>query len=212
MPEPLAHAPAREGAPARPAAWDWALTLVTVGLLGTLGAQSLAGTVWAWVATRTVPGWEETSHAGFVAVMNAVAAPQVVVLVVVMGLCVPKRLFSRRLLVAVSAAMVAAGLVAGLAGRSLETGLAVYLALAALIQAAVVVMTLAGAGSLAYLSQGHAAKAGSGLLHLGIVLFTLVVVAMQDSAWMLPTFGVSALLVVGGSAMSFLAGPAARRR
>ena len=43
--------------------------------------------------------------------MNEIAAPMIVALVVVMGLCVPKRLFSRRVLLWVSVAMVAAGAV-----------------------------------------------------------------------------------------------------
>lgn len=195
--------------PKRPA-WDYGLTLVTVGLLGSLGAQSLLGTLYAWFATRTVPDWEAVSYGAFVDGMNALAAPQVVALVVVMGLCVPKRLFSRTLLVIVSAAMVTVGLIAGLAARSLEQGLAAYLALAALIQVAVVVMTVAGAQAPSYLTQGRVAKAGSGMLHLGVVLFTLVVVALQDSVWMLPTFGVSAVLILTGSAMSFYASPVAR--
>jgi hypothetical protein len=42
--------------------------------------------------------------------------------VVVMGLCVPKRLFSRRLLLWVSLAMLAVGAVAGLVNGSLATG------------------------------------------------------------------------------------------
>ncbi|TLM69749.1 MAG: hypothetical protein FDZ70_09510 [Actinobacteria bacterium] len=204
MPAPVAPAPAKRSS------WDWALTLVTVGLLGSLGAQSLIGTLYAWFATRTVPDWEALHYGAFVGAMNAVAAPQVVALVVVMGLCVPKRLFSRGALIAVSAAMVAVGLVAWAASGSMTAGMAVYLALAALIQVAVVVMTVAGAAAPSYLTQGRVAKAGSGLLHLGVVLFTLVVVALQDSAWMLPVFGVSALLILAGTAMSVYATPVAK--
>ena len=70
--------------------------------------------------------------------MNAIAAPLVVALVVVMGLCVPKRLFSRRRSCSCRSAMVAVGVGVGLFTASLQTGLAVYLALAALIQVAVV--------------------------------------------------------------------------
>lgn len=189
----------------RRTAWDFALMMATVVLLGVLGVQSLVGTLYAWWAYRTVPGWESTGYPGFVAAMNAVAAPLAVALVLVMGLCVPKRLFERRVLLWVSAVGVGAGVGAGAVARSVQAGLAVYLGLAGLLQVAVVVLTIAGAGGLAYMSEGRIAKAGSGLLHLGFILFALTVVAWQDSSVMLPAFIASALLLAGGSAMSFYA-------
>lgn len=191
---------------ARRAAWDFVLMMLTVGLLAALGTQSFIGTIYVWWAQRTDPGFMEARYAGFVELMNAVAAPQVVALVVVMGLCVPKRLLARRALVAVSAAMAALGIGVWAATGSLVKGLGAYLAAASLIQVAVVVLTMAGAPSLTYLSRGRVAKAGSGLLHLGFVIFMLVVVALQDSPFMLATFWFATICTVAGCAMSFYAG------
>jgi putative acetyltransferase len=129
----------------------------------------------------------------------------VVALVVVMGLCVPKRLFARGPLIAVSAAMVAVGAVAALALRSLADGLAVYLLLAAAIQLAVVVMTGAGIRGPSYLTEGRLTKTGSGLLHLGFIVFALVVVALQSSPLMMPIFALAGLLIAVGMALSFYA-------
>jgi hypothetical protein len=185
--------------------WDFGLTVATVALLGSLGLQSFAGTLYSWWALRMVPGWEQTGYLGFVSVMNAIAAPQVVALVVVMGLCVPKRLFSRQVLLLVSALMVVAGAAAGLLRGSLSTGLAVYLTLAALIQVAVVVLTVAGARSPSYLTQGRLTKVGSGLLHLGFIVFGFVVVELQHSRLMMPVFDAAAVLVAAGTALSFYA-------
>jgi hypothetical protein len=126
-----------------------------------------------------------------------------------MGLCVPKRLFSRRALADVSVAMLALGVIVGMIARSIVAGLTTYLAAAALVQIAVVVLTLRGAGRLAYLSSSRVAKAGSGLLHLGFIGFAIVVVALQESPAMLPVFFASAVLLTGGSAMSFYARPVA---
>jgi hypothetical protein len=190
--------------------WDFFLMSLTIGLLGALGAQSLIGTLYAWWGYRTQPAFEQTTYPAFIAVMNAVAAPMVVALVIVMGLCVPKRLLARRTLAIVSAAMLAAGLATWVATGSLATGLAIYLALSALIQVAVVMLTLAGARGLAYLSESRIAKAGSGLLHLGFILFALVVVALQRSPYMLPVFYASATLLTAGSAMAFYARSASR--
>jgi hypothetical protein len=190
----------------RQRSWDFALTVITVVLLASLGVQSFVGTIWVLFAEKTIPGWEQgAGYTSYVTAMNAIAAPQILALVVVMGLCVPKRLFSRRLLLGVSVAMVAAGVAAGVASSDLGRGLAVYLGLAAAIQVAVVVMTVAGVRGPSYLTQGRLTKTGSGLLHLGFIVFGIVIVALQRSPLMLPVFSASAVLVTVGTAMAFYA-------
>lgn len=185
--------------------WDFSLTVLTVVLLGSLGVQSFIGTLYVWWAQRTTPGWQQVGYAGFVETMNLIAAPQLVALVVVMGLCVPKRLFSRTLLLAVSLAMVVIGVAAWLWTGSAATGLAAYLALAALIQVAVVVLTAVGTKGPSYLTEGRLTKLGSGLLHLGFIVFAIVVAVLQRSSLMIPVFWASTVLIVGGTLLSFYA-------
>ncbi len=192
--------------------WDFSLTVATVVILGLLGVQSFGGTLYTWWAERTIAGWEQTGYSGFVALMNEIAAPLVVALVVVMGLCVPKRLFERRALVGVSAGMIAVGIGVGVYASSLATGLATYLALGALIQVAVVALTIAGVRGPSYLTEGRLTKTGSGLLHLGFIGVAFVVVALQHSTLMLPAFAVSGLCLAGGSALAFYAEKLAWRR
>ena len=57
----------------------------------------------------------------------------------------------------------------------LETGLAIYLALAGRIQLAIVALTVAGVRGPSYLTEGRLTKTGSGLLHLGFIMFGIVV-------------------------------------
>jgi hypothetical protein len=185
--------------------WDFSLTVITVLLLSSLGLQSFVGTLYVWWAQTSIPAWEQTGYESYVALMNLIAAPQLIALIVVMGLCVPKRLFSRRALVAVSVAMVAAGLVAGLVSGSLATGVTIYLGLAAFIQLAVVLLTAAGAAGPSYLTEGRLTKLGSGLLHLGFIVFGIVVAALQRSAFMLPVFWTATVLMTAGTALSFYA-------
>lgn len=186
--------------------WDFWLTIATVVVLAALGVQSFVGTGYVWWATRAIPGWDSgPGYTAYVTIMNRVAAPLVLVLVLVMGLCVPKRLFSRRVLIVVSATMLAAGMSVWAVTGSLETGLAVYLALAAVIQVAVVILTVAGVRGPSYLTEGRLTKTGSGLLHLGFILFAIVVVALQRSTWMMPVFSAGALLSIAGTALSFYA-------
>ena len=186
--------------------WDFTLTVVTVVLLASLGVQSFAGTLYSWWAQGAVVAWQSVGYDQFVAWMNAVAAPQIVALVVVMGLCVPKRLFDRGTLLAVSAAMVTAGAVVTLATASVGTGLAVYLLLAGSIQVAVVAMTVAGARGPSYMTEGRLTKTGSGMLHLGFIVFAFVVVALQHSRLMVYLFAIAAALMISGTALSFYAG------
>jgi len=192
--------------------WDFGLTVVTVILLASLGVQSFLGTLYVWWAERTVPAWEQVGYSAYVETMNLIAAPQLIALVVVMGLCVPKRLFSRTLLLAVSVGMVVAGVAAYFTTGSLSTGLAVYLALAGLIQLAVVLMTAAGAKGPSYLTEGRLTKLGSGLLHLGFIVFGIVVAVLQGSAFMIYVFWAATVLMVVGTAMSFYANRLAVRR
>lgn len=185
--------------------WDFALTVLTVAFLGGLGLQSFLGTIYVWWAQNSIQGWEQLYYSAYIARMNAIAAPQLIALIVVMGLCVPKRLFSRRTLLFVSAGMVAAGIAAWVYTGSIATGLTLYLGLAALIQVAVVVLTGIGAKGPSYLTEGRITKLGSGLLHLGFIVFGIVVASLQRSAFMLPVFWASTVLMVGGTAMSFYA-------
>lgn len=185
--------------------WDFALMVATIALLVAIGVQTLGGTLYSWWAHDAIAGWEQgPGYAAYMRVMNAAAAPLVAGLVVVLGLCVPKRMFARRVLLAVSAGLVAFGIAAAVLGRSLETGMAAYLAAAALLQTVVVGVTLARGGGITYLTEGRGRRLGSALLHLGFIVFCFVVVALQGSpAVMLPVFFVSAILLAAGSAMSF---------
>lgn len=193
--------------------WDLGLTIVTVALLGGLGVQSFVGTIYVWWAQRVDPTWMEHGYAPYVETMNLIAAPMLVLLVIVMGLCVPKRLLSRRALIVVSVGMLAAGGVAGVVRGSLADGLSFYLALAALIQVAVVVLTAFGRGSTThYLTEGRVTRLGSGLLHLGFIVFGIVVASLQRSPLMAPVFWTATTLMTLGTVMSFYASAFARRR
>ena len=183
--------------------WDFILMMVTVGLLAALGVQSFVGTAYAWWAQRSDAAWELTGYTDFANVMNAIAAPLVIALVVVLGLCVPKRVLTRTALAVVSVAMVAVGVAVWALTSDPAVGLGAYLVVASVLQLAVVVMTAVGSPSLVYLTEGRLTRIGSGLLHLGFLLFALVVVALQDSEWMLPVFFASAVLTVVGTTMSF---------
>lgn len=185
--------------------WDFGLTVITVFLLGALGVQSFIGTIYVWWAQRSDPAWMDTGYAGYVDTMNLIAAPLLVALVVVMGLCVPKRLFSRGALIISSLAMIAVGVGVGVVRGSLTDGLTAYLMLAAGIQVAVVALTAAGRGGTHYLTEGRLTRLGSGLLHLGFIVFGIVIASLQHSELMLPVFWAATAFMTTGTVMSFYA-------
>ena len=129
-------------------------------LLASLGVQSFLGTIYVWWAQTANPAWEQVGYASFVRTMNAIAAPQVVLLVVAMGLCVPKRLFSPD-----DACCGSRRRWSRRAGRvavtgSLPPGWRSTSPWPALIQVAVVVLTAAGAKGPSYLTEGRLTKLG----------------------------------------------------
>ncbi len=187
--------------------WGYTLTLVTVVLLCALGVQSLLGTVYVWWAQRSVADWERVGYAAYAHTMDLIGAPLLIALIVVMGLCVPRRLLARRTLAFASAVMLAVGVAVALITGAWLRGLAAYLALAAVIQLLVVVLTLAGSARVSFLSRGRLAKAGSGLLHLGFVLIALSLAALRDTSLWLPAFWIATMLVLAGSALAFYARP-----
>jgi hypothetical protein len=146
----------------------------------------------------TQPDW---SVPAFQEMMNRLATPLVVLLILWLVLCIPKRLFSKRVLLGYSTGMLALGL-AALPYGGVRFALGLVLGLSALLQAAILALVLAGA-RLRFAGHGLALRAGSALLHLGIVLLTLDLVALQGSPWHIPLFWVATGLLTAGCVLTF---------
>ena len=166
----------------RAVGWDLALVLLTALTLAAFGGLALWG-MFYYKSHAVQPGW---SVPEFQQMMNRLATPLVVLLILWLVLCIPKRLLSRRSLLAYSAAVLAAGLAA------LPLG-GVRFALSLVL----------GGARLRFSGRGLALRAGSSLLHLGTVLFTLDLVALQGSPWHIPLFWVATGLLTAGSVLTF---------
>jgi hypothetical protein len=181
----------------RAVGWDLALVLLTAVTLAAFGVLALWGMFYykshAVRADWSVPAFQE--------MMNRLAAPLVVLLIVWLVLCIPKRLLSRRALLGYSAVMVAIGL-AALPYGGVRFALGLVLGLSALLQVVILALVLGGA-RLRFAGRGIALRSGSALLHLGIVLFTLDLVALQGSPWHIPLFWVATGLLTAGCLLTF---------
>ncbi len=187
--------------------YDAILVALTVLLLVALGALGFAGTVYSYLASRADPEWSRgPGYLVYLWRMNAAAYPLVAGLLLVMGLCIPKRIVPARYLLPAGAALAAATSGVGL-WRGATAGLAFLLGVSLLTQTAVVLLTLTRRGGLAFQKEGGLARLGSGLLHLGFVLFVLVAAVLEHlpatRALALPAFWTAAALMLGGIAMAF---------
>jgi hypothetical protein len=187
----------------RPLGWDLGLILLTAITLAGFGVLALYA-MFYYKFHAVQPGWSVEAYQGM---MNRLAAPFAVALILWLVLCIPKRLFSRRVLLGYSGAMLALG-AAALPFGGWRFALGLVLGLSAALQAAILALVLAGA-RLHFTAGGFAMRAGSSLIHLGFVLFLFDLVAFMGSRWHIPIFWVATLLLCGGCILTFYV---ARRR
>jgi len=181
----------------KPLGWDITLTLLTSLTLAAFGILCLYGMFYYKYASSK-PSW---SIGAYQMMMNRLAAPLTILLILWLVLCIPKRLFSRRVLFAYSAAVVAVSLGAyPLFG--LAPALSTALILSSLLQALILVLVIFGA-SLRFGRRGLAVRIGSSLIHLGFVLFVLDLAMLRGSPWHIPLFWVGTVLMCGGCALTF---------
>jgi hypothetical protein len=181
----------------KPLGWDITLTLLTALTLMLFGVLCLFG-MFHYKFASTGPTWSVT---GYQAMMNRLAAPLTILLILWLVLCIPKRLFSRRVLFGYSASVVTLSL-AAYPVLGLATALSIALILSAALQALILVLVFAGA-SLRFSRRGLAVRIGSSLIHLGFVLLVLDLVMLRGSPWHIPLFWVSTIFMTGGCVLTF---------
>jgi len=104
--------------------------------------------------------------------MNTLIAPFVIALIVLLGVCVPKRLLPTVWLNRFSAVLVVLCLIISFIW-DVKVGLAFVLIISAALQIVVLFMALAGSQNLNFEKTGYWIRVGSSLLHLGLIVFIL---------------------------------------
>jgi hypothetical protein len=104
--------------------------------------------------------------------MNRVLAPFLIALIVLLGICVPKRLLPTVWLNRFSVMLVVFAIVAGLIG-DVKVSLVLVLAVSLVLQVVVLIMACAGSTELNFEKKGYWVRVGSSLLHLGLIVFVL---------------------------------------
>ena len=192
----------------KPKTYDFYLMVLTSAVLAAIGLVCLYGIGYYTYTNETAPQWTQTQMYGdYIDSMNQLIYPFVVLLLVALGLCIPKRIVPRQSLLAAGTGILAATFLIALI-TNIGTSLAFLLAVSIVVQAAVMVLTMLGRGGLTYEREGYFVRTGSSMLHLGTVIFVFDFVSMRSSELHIPVFWVATILITVGTVLSFYPGEA----
>jgi hypothetical protein len=134
--------------------------------------------------------------------MNKISFPAVALLIIALGMCIPKRVVPREALNRISAVILGATILL-YAARDISWGLGFLLIMAIGVQIISLVLTLLKRGRLVYEKEGHLVQLGSALLHLGIVILILDIALLREHVLHIRIFWISTILVLVGMFLSF---------
>ena len=104
--------------------------------------------------------------------MNTVVAPFVTCLILLLGICVPKRLLPTVWLNRVTALLIICALLTGFIAGG-KASLILILGSSLVLQLIVLFLALGGSKTLHFHKKGYWVRLGSSLIHLGLILFVL---------------------------------------
>jgi hypothetical protein len=175
---------------------------VTIIILFAIGLLCVYG-IFSYNYLAINPQWQDTiEYTGFIDAMNSYLFPLLVLLLMVLGLCIPKRLLKQDILIKFSLVILALTLLlAALSG--IETGLGFILGVMTAIQGIVLIMTVNRSGTLRFEKEGYVARVGSSLLHFGLVILIFNFVSLRESPLHISIFWGGTLLITAGNVFSF---------
>lgn len=152
------------------ASFDYYLILATVGILFVISVISIFGMFYFKIAAvQQLPPVEKLAYMHR---MNLVVSPFILLLILLLGICVPKRLLPARQLIRFAAGLALTGGVVA-AWQGIKAGIIAVLGASLLLQTVVLFMALGGSRYLHFEKSGYWVRVGSSLIHLGLILFVL---------------------------------------
>jgi hypothetical protein len=194
----------------KPKTYNVYMMVVTSVVLTAIGLVCLYGIGYYTVTTEASPQWLETPLYGqYIDSMNLYIYPFVVLLLVVLGLCIPKRIVPRQALLTSGILILGLTIILALV-INIEASLGFLLGISIVIQTAIMVLTIIKWGGLTFEREGYFIQIGSSMLHLGIVVFVFDFVIMRTISLHLPVFWVATILITIGTVLSFYPGEIGR--
>ena len=146
-----------------------------------------------------------TVKADYLERMNNVVAPFIICLILLLGICVPKRLLSTRWLNRFAVILGIVVLITAI-DASVKIGLLVVLIGAFGLQAMVLVLAVAGSERLHFEKKGYWLRVGSSLIHLGLILFILDIFLYRMQTLHLVLFWITTVSATSGMGLCFYSG------
>ncbi|MFH1216113.1 MAG: hypothetical protein V1706_06405 [Pseudomonadota bacterium] len=184
----------------RKGSWDFYLILATVAVLFVISLVCIYGMFYFKLAQihQLDPG----AKLAYMNRMNMVISPFLIGLVLLLGICVPKRLLPAVWLNRFCILLAGAGIGVTLLW-SVKAALIVVLAASCLLQVVVLVLALMGSEALHFEKSGYWLRVGSSLIHLGVILFVLDLFFHRQPTLHLVLFWVTTGATVLGMIFSF---------
>jgi hypothetical protein len=186
----------------KPRNYDYYLIIITTLILFGIGAVSLYGiTYYNYLAVDAQ--WTQTvQYNQFIDEMNSNVYPFLVLLLISLGLCIPKRLFKQDMMIRSSVLILGITIILTI-HSGLETGLGFILVIMTVFQAVVLILTMKKSRIIRFEKEGYVERLGSSLLHLGVVLLIFNFVNFQNSPYHLLIFWFGVILITSGNILSF---------
>jgi len=187
--------------------YDFYLILATTAVLFVISVICIYGMFYFKMAQ--IQQMEPAVKAVFMEGMNRTVAPFVILLILLLGICVPKRLLPTAWLNRFAVLLVV--VVSGIALLwGIKTGLLAVLIAALALQTVVLCLALAGSRNLHFEKKGYWVRLGSSLIHLGLILFVLDLFFYKHQGLHLMLFWITTLSTTLGMIFCFYADTVAR--
>lgn len=179
---------------------DFYLILATVGVLFALSVICVFSMFYfKFAAVQLMPPADKLAY---LERMNTVVVPFIIGLILLLGICVPKRLMPVRWMNRFALALAIAATVVSV-WQGIKTGLIVVLVASLILQLVVLVLAVAGSKHLHFEKSGYWVRVGSSLVHLGLILFVLDLLLYKHLALHLFLFWVTTGASVLGMLLCF---------
>ncbi len=184
--------------------YDYYLIIVTALILFAIGIVCVYGiSYYNYLAS---PDWTGTiQYTKYIEDMNSYIYPFLVLLLITLGLCIPKRLFEPHILMKFASSVLGATLILTYL-YGIVAGLGFILAIMTGVQSVVLILTLKKSKTIRYEKDGYVGRIGSSLLHLGVVVLIFNFVSLRESSFHIAIFWFGTTLVTAGSISSFYVG------
>ena len=182
--------------------YDYYLIILTTLILFAIGIVCLyAITYYNYLAVDSQ--WTNTGqYMDFINTMDSYLYPFLIMLLVTLGLCIPKRLLDRNLLVKFTAIVLGATIILTFSS-GIEIALGFLLVVMIGIQSLVLMLVFKRSTSLRFEKEGYIVRLGSTLLHLGIVIVIFNFVSLRDVSYHIPVFWMGTIFITVGNVLSF---------